>query len=300
MKKKIALLALALTLCGAFAAFPVSALEAGANTETGTVMTESVKTEEKVIYLSESNLNVWFSLRQYVDRVQKTMEFTTDSTFASIRYHSIRIDKSILDQEQYNDIPEVIVECKLGAYNGLPEKRMTLRFIFMRCTSAGTDTDRNDISEEIDDRSNIVSRDKGRYFSISSLNELKISKNVSFVGVSGVEVGTTVSNSSIATPITPVENRRIYPEPTLSNRYNNEPDMSMAVRLPFLNSEPRKISVDLGNENVTNLIGGNTLNRSSFITAPESNFCYYTFCPENPDFLIEGNTKLYFDIAIAN
>ena len=258
MKKRIALLALALTLCSAFAAFPVSAHEAEAITETETVMTESVKTEEKVIHLYERDLNRWFSLRQYVGETRKTMEFTTDSPVASIERNSIRIDKSILDQELYGDTPEVIVECMLGAYKDLPEKKMTLRFICEGYYPSGTDTDRYDSSGDTDDSCLIVTRDEGSYISKATLNSMA-SKEIFVVGVSGITVKTTVSNSSISTQNTPELCTKINADPTLSGRYNTDSDKIMAVKAPAFSSEPRRISIDFGNENVTNLLGSNTI-----------------------------------------
>ena len=257
MKKRIALLALALTLCSAFAAFDVSAHEAEAITETETVITESVKTEEKVIYLEERDLNKRLDLRRYVDGARRTMEFTTDSPVASIERNSIRIDKSILDEELYGDTPEVIVECMLGAYKDLPEKKMTLRFICEGYYSAGTDTDRYDSSGDTDDSCHIVTRDEGSYISKATLNSMA-SKEISIVGVSGITVKTTIS-SSISTQSIPELCTKINADPNLSGRYNTDSDKIPALRVPAFSSVSRTINVDLGNENVTDLLGSNTI-----------------------------------------
>ena len=276
MKKRIALLALALTLCSAFAAFPVSAHEAEAITETETVITESVKTEEKVIYLEERDLNKRLDLRRYVDGARRTMEFTTDSPVASIERNSIRIDKSILDQELYGDTPEVIVECMLGAYRGLPEKKMTLRFICEGYYSAGADTDRYESSGDTDDSCHIVPRDEGSYISKATLNSMA-SKEISIAGVSGITVKTTMSNSSISTQNTPGLCTKINADPNLSDRYNTDSDNLMTLNLPFLNSVSRTISVDLGNDNVTPLLGSNTIDMIAGSTTVGSGSRLYVY-----------------------
>ena len=274
MKKRIALLALALTLCSAFAAFPVSAHEAEAITETETVITESVRNEEKVIHLYERDLNRWFSLRQYVGETRKTMEFTTDSPAASIERNSIRIDKSILDQELYGETPEVIVECMLGAYKDLPEKKMTLRFICERNRSARTDIDsRCDTDETEDDgfrpfyggkRTDCGTRfdpDQMQNTSekINKASLFAMSGKTSFTAVSGVTVSPAIISSSIIAPSGPIFNEKISSDPVLSDRYNTDSDKIMALRVPAFCSVSRTINVDLGNENVTPLLGSNTI-----------------------------------------
>ena len=277
MKKKIAVLALALTLCSAFAAFPVSALE----TENGTAATESVRTEEKAIYLSEAHLNKWLSLRGYVGETRKTMEFTTDSTFASIECNSIRIDKSITDRELYGDISEVIVECKLGTYKDLPEKRITLRFICEGNRSARTDIDSCNDTDVTDEGCCNAESEPNSSEMIDRSTLTEMSGKLFLISGSGVTVGTTIVSDNITAPSGSVHTGKNSADPVLSDRYNVDSKDIIAVRVPALSSEPRSFSLNLGNENVTPLLGGNPLNRGSLTIAPGSKFCIYNSNSDN-------------------
>lgn len=274
MKKKITVLALALTLCGAFAAFPVSAHEAEIITETGTVMTEPIKTEEKVIHLSERELDKKLNLRQYIDGVRGDMAFTTVSTVAHIDCYTIRIDKIILDWEMYADIPgnEVIVECKIGTYRGMPERRVTLRFICERDYSSRTDVDSwGDTDETEDDGLRPLSggnrTDLGACFNpdkmlntsgkINKSSLFEMSNKTSFTAVSGVTISPAIISSNITAPSGLIYNERISSDSVLSHRYNTEETNPMTLKVPSFSSTPKTIRLHLENENVTSLISSN-------------------------------------------
>ena len=176
MKKRIALLALALTLCGTFAAFPVSAHEAETGTESESAVTESIRSE-------------------------------------------------------------------------------------------GTGTDCL-LSKSLLDRPNKVNADlagRGR----------------TLANVSGVNVLTTIQKSNISAPNALYWSREESAAPVLCDRYHTEEMKPMTLKVPAFSAEPRTFVIDLGNENVTSLLGSNFLSRSSLTVAPGSTFCVFNSISDN-------------------
>ncbi len=280
MKKRIALLALALTLCGSFAAFPVSAHAAESETQSKIITSEvnentsAVKTEEKTVYFNHQHLNKWFYLHQYLDNARGTMEFTTDSVVADIDRNRIRIDRSILDHEMYADIPnnEVIVYCRIGAYRDIPERRVTLRFICERDYSAGTDMYSWGDTDKAEDNGfrpyfGEKHKDSGDRFDpdqmlntsekINKSSLIEMSDKTTCTAVSGVTVGSAIISSNITVPSGSMYGGKISADPILSGRYNVDSNEIMTVSLPFPNSVSRTINIDLGNKNVTSVLGSN-------------------------------------------
>jgi hypothetical protein len=281
MKKRIALLALALTLCGSFAAFPVSAHAAEIEIQNQTLTSETALTEETAVKsemytfpLNEYHLNKWLPLYQYVNGRQSTMEFTTDSVVAEINRNRIRIDRNILNYEMYDEIPnnEVIVYCKIGAYRDIPERRVTLRFICERDYSAGTDMYSWGDTDKAEDNGfrpyfGEKHKDSGDRFDpdqmlntsekINKSSLIEMSDKTTCTAVSGVTVGSAIISSNITVPSGSMYGGKISADPILSGRYNVDSNEIMTVSLPFPNSVSRTINIDLGNKNVTSVLGSN-------------------------------------------
>ena len=135
MKKLRSLLALALTLCGTIAVFPVNAHAEEIDTQTVTAnsvekMANPARIRQDVIRLDEHDIRSGIRLNDHLLDAKGRITFSTDSQFAQVHGSTLKIDRSILDYESFSDgSNEIIVKCIVSAYKYYDEKELTLRFV---------------------------------------------------------------------------------------------------------------------------------------------------------------------------
>ena len=253
MKKIRTLLALALTLCGTIAVFPVNAHAEETDTQTVTAgsekkMVNPAYVRQEVIQLDEHDIRGNVRLYDYLIDAKGRVVFSTDSRFAQVRGSTIKIDRSILDYESYADgSNEIIVNCMVPAHKYYDEKELTLCFVVEK-SAPKSDYFGDIVDDDGPESGTIINIHK------PSLTEL-----------SGMKSNTILINAANGISVEPVlaEPRivNIPADNVLSARYGSTDEYRITrIETPFLNTEARKISINCENTNVINLLGNNICN----------------------------------------
>ena len=256
MKKRIALLALALTLCSAFAVFPVSAH--AEETGTQTVSANSVDKRDNpacvrqdVIRLDQYEIRGSIRLYDHLENVKGRVEFSTDSDFAQVYGSTLKIDRSILDYESYADgSNEIIVKCMVPANKYYDEKELTLRFVVVKC-----DPKDNYADDMIDDECCLMDSEEKITIQKPDISALSLSegKGIRIIAANGISV-----DPVLAAPRTV----SFSADKVLSDRYGNTNEYSiMRIEKPFLNTKAGKIGISCENTSVIDLLGDNFCDR---------------------------------------
>ena len=253
MKKIRTLLALALTLCGTIAVFPVNAHAEEVDTQTVTAnsvekMANPARIRQDVIRLDEYDIRGGVRLYDHLLDAKGRITFSTDSQFAQVRGSTLKIDRSILDYESFSDASnEIIVKCMVPAYKYYDEKELTLRFVVEK-SAPKSDYFGDIVDDDGPESGTIINIHK------PSLTEL-----------SGMKSNTILINAANGISVEPVlaEPRivNIPADNVLSARYGNTDEYRITrIETQFLNTDARKISINCENTNVINLLGNNICN----------------------------------------
>jgi hypothetical protein len=256
MKKIRTLLALALTLCGTIAVFPVNAHAEEVDTQTVTAnsvekMANPARVRHEVILLDEYDIRSGIRLNDHLLDAKGRITFSTDSLFAQIHGSTLKIDRSIHDYESFSDgSNEIIVKCMVPAQKYYDEKELTLRFVVERSAPksdySGDMVDDEDGSEGgLTERGTIINVHKP---SLAELSGMK-SNTILINAANGISVEPVLAEPRIVN--IPADN-------SLSARYGNTDEYRITrIETPFLNTEAGKISINCENTNVINLLGNN-------------------------------------------
>ena len=253
MKKLRTLLALALTLCGTIAVFPVNAHAEEVDTQTVTAnsvekMANPTRIRQDVIRLDDYDIRSGIRLYDHLLDAKGRITFSTDSQFAQIHGSTLKIDRSILDYESFSDASnEVIVKCMVPAYKYYDEKELTLRFVVEKS------------APKSDYFGDIVDDDGPESGTIINIHKPYLTE------LSGMKSNTILINAANGISVEPVlaEPRivNIPADNVLSARYGSTDEYRITrIETPFLNTEARKISINCENTNVINLLGNNICN----------------------------------------
>ena len=263
MKKLRTLLALALTLCGTIAVFPVNAHAEETDPQTVTAgsekkMVNPAYVRQEVIQLDEHDIRGNVRLYDYLIDAKGRVVFSTDSRFAQVRGSTIKIDRSILDYESYADgSNEIIVNCMVPAHKYYDEKELTLRFVVNKGDRFSKDEFCGEIIDDEDDNGaatvGTVKKLNEQKLDASSLKKMTKVDSYLFSSAYGV----TIAPYPAYLPGMSKQDITMRTIDTdLSCRYNTTENL-MRLKAPFLNTEARKISINCENTNVINLLGNN-------------------------------------------
>ena len=256
MKKLRTLLALALTLCGTIAVFPVNAHAEEVDTQTVTAnsvekMANPARIRQDVIRLDEHDIRSGIRLNDHLLDAKGRITFSTDSQFAQVHGSTLKIDRSILDYESFSDgSNEIIVKCIVSAYKYYDEKELTLRFVVEKS------------APKSDYFGDIVDDEDGAEGSLIESGTIINVHKPSLAELSGMKSNTVLINAANGISVEPVlaEPRivNIPADNALLARYGSTDKYSITrIETPFLNTEAGKISINCENTNVINLLGNN-------------------------------------------
>ena len=263
MKKLRTLLALALTLCGTIAVFPVNAHAEEIDTQTVTAnsvekMANPARIRQDVIRLDEHDIRSGIRLNDHLLDAKGRITFSTDSQFAQVHGSTLKIDRSILDYESFSDgSNEIIVKCMVPAHKYYDEKELTLRFVVNKGDRFSKDEFCGEIIDDEDDNGaatvGTVKKLNEQKLDASSLKKMTKVDSYLFSSAYGV----TIAPYPAYLPGMSKQDITMRTIDTdLSCRYNTTENL-MRLKAPFLNTEARKISINCENTNVINLLGNN-------------------------------------------
>ena len=253
MKKIRTLLALALTLCGTIAVFPVNAHAEEVDTQTVTAnsvekMANPARIRQDVIRLDEYDIRGGIRLYDHLLDAKGRVVFSTDSRFAQVRGSTLKIDRSILDYESFSDASnEIIVKCMVPAHKYYDEKELTLRFVVEK-SAPKSDYVGDIVDDDGPESGTIINIHKPSLTELSGTG----SKAIRFSGTNGI---------SVEPVLTEPRTISLSADNVLSARYGSTDEYRITrIETPFLNTEARKISIYCENTNVINLLGNNICN----------------------------------------
>ena len=253
MKKIRTLLALALTLCGTIAVFPVNAHAEEVDTQTVTAnsvekMANPARVRHEVILLDEYDIRSGIRLNDHLLDAKGRITFSTDSLFAQIHGSTLKIDRSIHDYESFSDgSNEIIVKCMVPAHKYYDEKELTLRFVVEK-SAPKSDYVGDIVDDDGPESGTIINIHKPSLTELSGTG----SKAIRFSGTNGI---------SVEPVLTEPRTISLSADNVLSARYGSTDEYRITrIETPFLNTEARKISIYCENTNVINLLGNNICN----------------------------------------
>ena len=253
MKKLRTLLALALTLCGTIAVFPVNAHAEEIDTQTVTAnsvekMANPARIRQDVIRLDEHDIRSGIRLNDHLLDAKGRITFSTDSQFAQVHGSTLKIDRSIHDYESFSDgSNEIIVKCIVSAYKYYDEKELTLRFVVEK-SAPKSDYVGDIVDDDGPESGTIINIHKPSLTELSGTG----SKAIRFSGTNGI---------SVEPVLTEPRTISLSADNVLSARYGSTDEYRITrIETPFLNTEARKISIYCENTNVINLLGNNICN----------------------------------------